>query len=84
MASKPVNKGNGKWFLRVCCGYEGTYKKTISRTIQLDPAMTPKAQEREANKQSALLEAEVMQGKLVASKSITIQDLSQLFIARPC
>ena len=80
MASKPVNKGNGRWFLRVCCGYEGTHKKTISRTIQLDPSMTLKAQEREANKQNFLLEAEAMQGKLVASKSITVQELSELFM----
>ena len=80
MASKPLNKGNGRWFLRVCCGYEGTHKKTISRTIRLDPTMTLKAQEREASKQSSLLEAEAMQGKLVASKSITVQELSKLFM----
>ena len=24
MSHTPVNKGGGKWFLRVCCGYDGT------------------------------------------------------------
>jgi len=80
MASKPVNKGNGRWFLRVCCGYEGTHKKTISRTVQLDPAMTLKAQEREANKQSSLLEAEVVTGKLSVSEAITLERFVPLFM----
>ena len=80
MSHTPVNKGGGKWFLRVCCGYDGTHKKSISRTIQLDPSMTMKAQEREAKKQSALLEAEIANGKLVASKSVTILELSERFM----
>ena len=64
----------------MCCGYEGTHKKTISRTIQLDPGMTLKAQEREANKQSSLLEAEVVTGKLSASEAITLERFVPLFM----
>ena len=45
---KPINKGGGKWLIRVSCGYEYGEKRMIRRTIHLNPDMTENAQRREA------------------------------------
>lgn len=52
----------------------------INRTILLDPAMTQRAQQREAEKQTNLLMAEYEQGKLAATKPITLKQLSEMFM----
>ena len=80
MACKPISKGGGKWLIRACCGYEGTEKKMINRTIALNPAMTAKAQLREAEKQTAMLEAEYQNGKITAGKQITLASFSKQFM----
>lgn len=77
---KPIPKGNRKWKIRVSCGYEGEKKRMISRVIHLNPSMTDLAQLREAEKQTQLLMAEYEQGKLAATKPITLKQFSEMFM----
>lgn len=80
MATKPVDKGGGKWLLRVCCGYENGKKRMIKKTIQLDPSMTKNAQLKEAEKQTALIMAEYEGGKITCSKKTTVKELSDMWL----
>ena len=42
---KTINKGGGKWQIRICTGYDGAGKKQMYReTIQLDPKKSESAQ----------------------------------------
>lgn len=75
----PINKGNGKWLLRVSCGYAYGQKKMIRRTIQLNPAMTENAQRREAEKQTAMLMADYEAGRLTDNRPITLQQFSGIW-----
>ncbi len=75
----PINKGNGKWLLRVSCGYAYGQKRMIRRTIQLNPAMTENAQRREAEKQTAMLMADYEAGRLTDNKPLTLQQFSGIW-----
>ena len=80
MACKPIDKGNGKWLLTICAGYNGTKKKRHYQTIQLDPKMTPRAQLREAEKQTAVLEAKHQQNALPTQRRITLREFSEIWM----
>lgn len=80
MAIKPIDKGGGKWLIRVSCGYENGQKRMIKRTIQLDPSMTKNAQLKEAEKQTALIMAEYEAGKVACSKRMTVRELSEMWM----
>lgn len=77
MAIKPINKGGGRWLIRVSAGYENGKKRMLKKTIYLNPAMTEGAQQKEAEKQTALLMAAYDAGKVVPGKRITLGELSQ-------
>lgn len=80
MSIRPISKGNGKWLIRVSCGYEGIKKRMINKTIQLDPSSTERAQLKEAERQTQALEYEYDQGKLAPTKPITLVQLSEMFM----
>lgn len=73
----PINKGGGRWLIRVSAGYENGKKRMLKKTIHLNPAMTVGAQQKEAEKQTALLMAAYDAGKVVPGKRITLGELSQ-------
>ena len=77
MAIKPINKGGGRWVIRVSAGYENGKKRMLKKTIYLNPAMTEGAQQKEAEKQTALLMAAYDAGKVVPGKRITLGELAQ-------
>ena len=76
MAIKPINKGGGRWLIRVSAGYENGKKRMLKKTIYLNPAMTEGAQQKEAEKQTALLMAAYDAGKVVPGKRITLGAVS--------
>ena len=76
MAIKPINKGGGRWQIRVSAGYENGKKRILKKTIYLNPAMTEGAQRKEAEKQTALLMAEYTAGKVVPGKRMTLAELA--------
>ena len=50
---KPISKGNGRWLIRVCCGYDAQGKKRMaSRQIRVDPNKSESAQLAEAYKET--------------------------------
>ena len=79
MDIKPINKGGGRWLIRVSAGYENGKKRMLKKTIYLNPAMTEGAQQKEAEKQTALLMAAYDAGKVVPGKRITLGELSILW-----
>ena len=72
---KPINKGNGKWLIRVCAGYDGAGKKLmLSKTIQLDPKKSETAQLKEACKYRDRISLQLEEGKLTAAKGVTLKE----------
>ena len=74
------NRGNGKWRLIVSGGYDEQHKqRKITKTICLDPKMTPLAQKREALKQAAALETDYGRGTLTAAGKMSMNELFGLY-----
>lgn len=72
---KPINKGNGKWLIRVCAGYDGAGKKLMySETIQLDPKKSETAQLKDACKYRDKIKRQLEDGKLTAAKGVTLKE----------
>ena len=71
---KPISKGNGKWLIRICCGYDGRGRKRMtSRQIQLDPAMSPARQLAEAIKERDRMRLKYEDGLLSGEKDVTLK-----------
>ncbi len=71
------NRGEGSWRITICDGYDGGKKRRLCRTVRVDPGMTMKAQEREANRLAAELETDFRRHKLTVAKKITLADFSK-------
>ena len=70
---KPINKGNGKWLIRICCGYDEKNRKRMNnRVIHLDPAMSPAKQLSEAVKERDRMRLQYEDGLLSGEKDMTL------------
>ena len=70
------DRGKGTYRVIISAGYEGAQKKTLKRTIHVDPTKSKNVQEREANRLAAELETDFRRHKLTAAKKITLKDFS--------
>lgn len=72
---KPINKGGGKWQIRICTGYDGAGKKQMYReTIQLDPKKSESAQLAEAIRYRDRTAMKLDEGRLTAAKGATLKE----------
>ena len=56
-------RGENSYQITVSCGYDSQNKKIMeTKTISIDPSLTPKQAEKEIQKQAALFEREVENG----------------------
>lgn len=70
---KPINKGGGKWLIRVSCGYDGQGKKVMkSEQIQLDPHKSEAKQYEEACLRRDRLRLQYEDGLLSGKKDVTL------------
>lgn len=82
---EPINLGNGKWKIRVSCGYDGSGKKMmISKTINIDPHKTEKAQRAEACRYRDKLRIEYEEGKLTHSDAVTLKAYANQWLKTYC
>lgn len=70
------NRGGGSWRIVISNGYDAQgRKKFIKRTIRVDPSKTLLAQQREAQKQAALIEADFQRQILTEAKKVSFATL---------
>lgn len=75
------NRGNGSWRVTISDGYAPDGRKNrFQRTIKVDPAKSPLAQRREAEKQAALLEADYRRKLVMAGNKLPISELYEEFM----
>lgn len=82
---KPIDKGGGKWQIRVCTGYDGAGKKQMYReTIHLDPSKSMEAQYREACKYRDKTALKLEDGKLTSAKGVTLKEYTAEWMESYC
>lgn len=75
------NRGNGSWRVTVQSGLnpDGTQNR-FRKTIKVDSSKTINAQRREAEKQAAVIVAEIEKKLLINSKKLSIKDLADEYM----
>ena len=82
---KPINKGGGKWQIRICTGYDGAGKKQMYReTIQLDSKKSESAQLAEAIRYRDRTAMKLEDGRLTAAKGVTLKEYVEEWLESYC
>ncbi|WP_407308763.1 tyrosine recombinase XerC [Desulfosporosinus sp. SB140] len=71
-------RGENSYQITVSCGYDGAGKKIVkTKTITIDPGLTPKLADKELQKQAALFEREVENGTYLDGSKITFTEFTE-------
>lgn len=82
---KPIDKGNGRWLIRVSGGYDGAGKKiTHSKQIQLDPHKSKSAQYAEACKERERFRIKLEEQRISAQKPMTLKEYAAQWMVTYC
>jgi len=74
-------RGEHSYLITVSCGYDSQNKKlTETKTISLDPGLTPKQAEKEIQKQAALFEREVENGTYLDGSKLTFAEFTERWL----
>ena len=74
-------RGENSYQITVSCGYDSQNKKlTETKTISLDPNLTPKQAEKELQKQASLFEREVENGTYLDGGKLTFAEFTDRWI----
>ena len=81
----PISLGNGRWKVRVCCGYGAQGKKKMtSRTFRTDPKKAESVQFAEACLYRDKLRIEFEEGKLTHSQAVTLKAYAEQWLESYC
>lgn len=82
---EPINKGGGKWLIRVSCGSNGAGRKIMpSRQIHIDPRKSENAQRAEARKATERFRIELEDQKISPQKAITLKAYVEQWMVTYC
>lgn len=82
---KPISKGNGRWLIRVCCGYDAQGKKRMaSRQIRVDPNKSESTQLAEAYKETDRFRIELENRTATAGRQYTLKEYVPLWLDSYC
>ena len=81
----PIHLGEGRWKVRVCCGYDAQGKKKMnSFTYRTDPNKAMSVQCAEACLYRDKLRVEYEQGKLTHSQAVTFKEYAEEWLETYC
>lgn len=82
---KPINLGNGRWKVRICCGYDAQNKKKMDNHIfRTDPDKAVSVQFAEACLYRDKLRVEYEEGKLSHTHAVTFKEYATEWLESYC